>query len=229
MSYERSTAMAGYWKGKKLSEETKHKLSEVRKGRQVSEETKRKISLGAKGKNTWSKGRKLSEETRRKMSESRKGMIFTEERRQNISKGNQGRVFSEEHRRNIGLAGKGRTPWNKGLKFGSKSEEERRKHSEAAKGEKHYNWQGGKTAEAMRVRRSLETRLWREAVFSRDDYTCQECGIRSKSGVRVYLHAHHIKPFADYPELRFDVSNGVTLCKDCHEKTPKYRGRRHKE
>lgn len=81
-------------------------------------------------------------------------------------------------------------------------------------------WQGGKTAEAKLIRRSVEYRLWREAVYRRDDYTCQICGER---GGR--LHPDHIKRFSMFPELRFDVSNGRTLCEDCHKQTPTY-GRR---
>lgn len=53
---------------------------------------------------------------------------------------------------------------------------------------------------------------WRSAVYERDGYTCQECGAQGE------LNAHHIKTWASHPELRFDVSNGVTLCKDCHAK-----------
>jgi len=53
---------------------------------------------------------------------------------------------------------------------------------------------------------------WRDAVYRRDGYTCQECGAQSE------LNAHHIKSWARHPELRFDVSNGVTLCKTCHAK-----------
>jgi len=54
---------------------------------------------------------------------------------------------------------------------------------------------------------------WRSSVYERDAFTCQDCG---DSGVR--LEAHHIKPWAHNPELRFDVGNGVTLCQDCHKK-----------
>lgn len=62
-----------------------------------------------------------------------------------------------------------------------------------------------------RIRASVEYRVWREAVFLRDDYTCQLCGVRGTE-----LNADHIKPFALYPELRFDVDNGRTLCRPCH-------------
>jgi 5-methylcytosine-specific restriction endonuclease McrA len=52
---------------------------------------------------------------------------------------------------------------------------------------------------------------WQTAVFSRDRNTCQQCGAQG-----VELHAHHIKPWEKFPELRFDVSNGITLCHSCH-------------
>lgn len=65
---------------------------------------------------------------------------------------------------------------------------------------------------AEEVRRSEEYKAWRTAVFRRDDYTCQMCGAR---GVKV--NAHHIKPFAEYHDLRIDVNNGITLCIACHK------------
>ena len=70
-------------------------------------------------------------------------------------------------------------------------------------------------AEEMRFgSMKVEYRLWREAVYARDNWTCQECG--SRNG--IYLHAHHIKSFAKFPELRFALDNGVILCKVCHRK-----------
>lgn len=76
------------------------------------------------------------------------------------------------------------------------------------RGKEHPRWKGG-------LHRSLNTKeykKWRSAVFERDNWACQTCGLR---GVR--LEAHHIKTWAEYPEFRFVVENGVTLCKDCHK------------
>ena len=61
-------------------------------------------------------------------------------------------------------------------------------------------------------RRCSEYKEWRTKVFVRDNYTCAVCGSR---GVR--LNAHHIKSYADFPELRYDLTNGVTLCEGCHK------------
>ncbi len=54
---------------------------------------------------------------------------------------------------------------------------------------------------------------WRKAVYERDDYTCQECGKKE-----VYLNAHHIRPWSLFPDDRYEVDNGVTLCQKCHKK-----------
>jgi len=64
-------------------------------------------------------------------------------------------------------------------------------------------------------------REWREKVFKRDNYTCQDCGARSKKGKKVYLEAHHKKSWTKFPKLRFRVKNGKTLCKKCHKKYKK--------
>lgn len=60
-------------------------------------------------------------------------------------------------------------------------------------------------------------REWRTNVFNRDGYTCQQCG---QIGGR--LEAHHIKSFKSHPELRYELSNGITLCKKCHSQTDTY-------
>jgi len=106
--------------------------------------------------------------------------------------------------------------------LGKKSSlETRKKLSECHKGEKSYNWKGGITSENQRIRHCFEYRLWRTAVFERDNYTCIWCGARNGNGKTVVLNADHIKRFADYPELRFAIDNGRTLCRKCHLTTYK--------
>lgn len=85
------------------------------------------------------------------------------------------------------------------------------------KGEKSHTWQGGKSVIYKRLRASADFVEWRRKVFERDDYTCQVCGKRNGNGYTVILHPHHIKSFTHYPELRFDVDNGITVCVNCHK------------
>jgi hypothetical protein len=85
------------------------------------------------------------------------------------------------------------------------------------RGADHPGWVGGPSVTGQRPKELVH--VWRTAVFQRDDYTCQMCGQR---GGR--LQADHIKPYATYPDLRWDVSNGRTLCVPCHKKTPTYGG-----
>jgi hypothetical protein len=64
---------------------------------------------------------------------------------------------------------------------------------------------------ARRRSRSGKHAAWARSVISRDKATCQRCGITD-----VELQAHHIKPFKEFPELRWDVDNGLTVCAPCH-------------
>ena len=90
------------------------------------------------------------------------------------------------------------------------------------KGAKSHLWKGGKTKLIKLLRTRAEFREWRNAVFQRDNYICQgknhlpSLPRKSGEGKRVYLHAHHIKPVSEYPELIYKISNGLTLCKNCH-------------
>lgn len=91
------------------------------------------------------------------------------------------------------------------------------KHKERVAKGLHNSWKGGVTPIHYKIRHSIEFKLWRESIFKRDNWTCQDCGVRGGK-----LHPHHIKPFATHPELRFELSNGRTLCVDCHKKTDSY-------
>lgn len=120
---------------------------------------------------------------------------------------------------------KGEPSWNKGLNVSGMSgkrmtQEHKDKISKANSGENAPNWKGGISEENYRIRRTGKYKSWRKMVFERDDYTCQHCGDKSIKGKRVIINADHIKPFALYPELRFELSNGRTLCEPCHRKTP---------
>lgn len=111
--------------------------------------------------------------------------------RKKISEAAKGRIFTEEWKRNIGLAGKGRIPWNKGINNSNKE------------------WY-------KVVRKTVAYYEWRKLIFEQNNYTCQSCGIRSKKGLHVELHPHHIIAVRRNRKLLLDVKNGVTLCIECH-------------
>lgn len=163
---------------------------------------------------------KLSEKRKQEMSKtnkrlgikppSRLGKLHSEETKRKISLSNKGRHWklSEEAKKHIGEAKIG----NKNCLGRHYSEETKRKMSIAQKGDKSYSWKGGITPINELIRGSAEFENWRKAIFERDNYTCQLCG-DSKGG---NLEAHHIEKFANYPEKRFNINNGMTLCKNCH-------------
>lgn len=139
---------------------------------------------------------------------------------------------------------KGIVPWNKGITWPemsgdnnpNKRPEVREKVSRTRKanahqhhprrGEDHWNWKGGKTPLVMQIRNSPQCADWHRAVFERDKYTCRVCGDDRGHN----LNAHHYRQLADMVHslgiesflqavetpILWDISNGVTLCEDCH-------------
>lgn len=93
----------------------------------------------------------------------------------------------------------------------SPSLETRAKLRAATAGKNNPNWRGGINPPNERARRTDEYLAWRLSVLTRDDYTCQRCGKRGGD-----MHAHHVKGFAECPDLRLEITNGLTLCKPCH-------------
>ena len=171
----------------------------------------------------------------------------TDPRIMKLSLSLKGIKHSEEHKRKISLAMKGKRPqnipggWNKGKRkvysiiceACGKEFEPRHYHYKgrfcslecrpiwnkgqeylAIRGEKHWNWKGGITGERRESSGRIEYKNWRRAVFERDNFACQKCKTRGR-----YLHAHHIEDWKGHPELRYEISNGATLCVPCHRKT----------
>ena len=207
-----------------ISLETRKKLSDSLK---KAYREGRKISNGMLGKkhsqNTILKMRKSrlklkekqgylnSVETRKKISESHMGQKAW-------NKGKKGRFKNQ----NIDGLKIGRG-WNKDKKLGFIPKCAFKKGENF--GDKNHAWKGGITPINKKIRDSIEYKLWRTAVFKRDNYTCVWCGDNTGGN----LNADHIKPFAYYPELRFVIDNGRTLCVKCHKTTYNYlwKGKKH--
>jgi len=156
---------------------------------------------------------------------SRKGLhtIHSEKTKQTIRQKLEGHSVSDKTRERISGKLKGtKNPWVS----------ERMK---TMKGEKNYSWKGGKMKLypiLFQIRRSFKYRQWRSDIFTRDNFTCQDCGKRGGD-----LEAHHIEEFYKIIEKNkiktvqgalaceelWNLNNGRTLCRECHKKTKKGR------
>ena len=145
-----------------------------------------------------------------------------------ISKALTGRKLTNKHKLALRVPhiGAGIYKHKNGYKRPAFSKEWREKMKLAHLGKKHSTErkrkmslaQGGtgisqRTSKRYYHQRDLKYMEWRSRVFERDNWTCQTCGLRG------YVEPHHIKGWTKYPELRYVIENGITLCYDCHKLT----------
>lgn len=210
-------------KGFKQTKEHIEKRRLAHIGLKHSIESKIKMKKAHSGmKKPWAGKFKPTEETKIKMSESHKGKnpyIMTDRVRKNMSLSQMGKKLSEETKQKISETNKrlGRKP-------------------PYSIGEKHPRWRGGFVSEYSRIRGSDKYKQWKQNIFIRDNFTCQDCG--DKKGGN--LNSHHKKSFKKllqevkkylplfdlytgamlYAPL-WDLNNGITLCEKCHKKRTK--------
>lgn len=90
---------------------------------------------------------------------------------------------------------------------------------EKTSGKNNYQWIEDRT-KLSRISRQGERRssaylFWRKSVWLRDNWKCKIIDENCKGGIE----AHHILCWKDYPELRYEISNGITLCHAHHPRT----------
>lgn len=156
-------------------------------------------------------GKKRSEETKKKMSQSHKGKSTNKGMRWN---------HSEEAKRKMSLWQKER--WSKvqrisNFKGKTHTLEAKLKTSENRKGkcvgENHHSYIKDRTKLAKRQKRNDSAyQNWVKEIKKRDNNKCQ-LENKSCSGYNII---HHIKSWSKYPELRYDINNGITLCQIHH-------------
>ena len=165
-------------------------------------------------------GRQQTQSTKDKISKANTGRVFTDERREQAKLRMIEYWKDEEYRKNQHEKHLGRkSPCGmKGKKHSIKSRIQISKSNTKNTEQSKLN-----SLKYYELRRGVENTLWREAVFARDNFTCQCCGDNKGKN----LNAHHIRNFLNYEDLRTTISNGITLCKLCHIRFHKIYGLTH--
>ena len=167
----------------------------------------------------WSKGKKFTAEHKRKISIGNKGKKRTKGIIDNIRNYRLGKKHSDDTKQKMRgrkhseeelTKMRGRKAWNNGKTALT--------DNRIVSGVRSGSWKGGISKDKRIGTKYIK---WRMSIFERDNWTCQTC---SKRG--CYIEAHHTKSWAKYPKLRYDLDNGVTLCKECHKLTDNYTGKK---
>lgn len=169
------------------------------------------------------KGFKMTIEQKKHHSEARL-KFFKEHPERKVNSGN----YKKGHKDMVGMSNRARGknhPF-----FGKKRSPKTRKLiSQGKMGDKNPQWKGGISRIHSRIRHLVQYHIWRLGVYTRDNFTCQECGDNSKHNI----NAHHIKELhkilqenniktpeqAEICEELWNINNGKTLCEKCHNKT----------
>lgn len=170
------------------------------------------------------------------------GRKHSEEYRTNIKNKMTGRKLSDKTKKRISDKHKGKSVWNSGLngenyskhyknghprgmigkenKWGHHSERSKIKISAYQQGIDIEDWNGYKQSLNRYLKGTAMYQIWRNAVFLKDNFTCKNPNCEfCKNKMGVYLHAHHKKPIKFFPELAFNIDNGITYCMEFHLKT----------
>jgi hypothetical protein len=160
-----------------------------------SKEWKEKLRLHNIG-NKSHLGEVHDEAYKKRMSESCKGIKKHAGFGKKVSKALRGKPKSDEHKRNLSIA-----------------------HIGKQAKEKNPNWNPDRAGVIARSggRRCYEFFKWTKDVKDRDGWKCK-IGNKDCHG---RLESHHILPWSKYPELWYDINNGITLCKFHHYATRK--------
>lgn len=121
-----------------------------------------------------------------------------------------GHFVSKETREKISLAHKGKPSGFKGKKQTEETKKKMRVPHPNARGENHHNWIKDRTQlkKSERKDKDVQYMYWRKEVRKRDINICRLLSNECKGR----LESHHIFNWMDYPELRYVITNGITLC-----------------
>jgi hypothetical protein len=197
---------------------------EGEKRQPCAEETKRKIGIanggeknGMYGKSAWNSNSKGL--TKRNSGSFKKGHVSWIKGKEGIHFSPQSEFKKGIHYNSETKFKKGFIPWNKNKRYSNLK----------VRGKNSWNWKDGITPIRIIIWKCFKSVTWRLSIYERDKFLCQmpDCDKTER-----FLNAHHIKEFskilkenniktlegAENCKELWDINNGITLCKKCHQK-----------